>query len=86
VFVEQVKRQHIDPFLEIHSLRILAVTFGTSWFRVFVVFLSSSWKIPREYLNTIRTEFQLNNISKFSLYLTGNTSLLCYKHQPVNAV
>jgi hypothetical protein len=26
------------------------------------------------------------SIYKFSLYLTGNISLLCYKHEPVNDV
>jgi hypothetical protein len=34
-------------------------------------------------INPLRTEFHLNNIYKFSLYLTGNISLLRYKHQPM---
>jgi hypothetical protein len=34
----------------------------------------------------LKTEFHLNNIYKFSSYLTGNTLRLHYKAQPVNAV
>jgi hypothetical protein len=37
-------------------------------------------------INPLKTEFVLNNIQKFSLYLTGNTLRLHYKAQPVNAV
>jgi hypothetical protein len=34
----------------------------------------------------LKTEFILNNIYKFGLYLTGNTFLLRYKAPPVNVV
>jgi hypothetical protein len=37
-------------------------------------------------VNPLKTEFLLNNIYKFSSYLTGNTLRLHYKAQPVNAV
>jgi hypothetical protein len=37
-------------------------------------------------LNPLKTEFFLNNIYKFSVYLTGNTLRLHYKAQPVNAI
>jgi hypothetical protein len=37
-------------------------------------------------LNTLKTEFLLNNTYKFSSYLTGNTLRLSYKAKPVNAV
>jgi hypothetical protein len=37
-------------------------------------------------INPLETEFQLNNIYKFSPYLTGNIFRLRYKAQPVNAV
>jgi hypothetical protein len=37
-------------------------------------------------LNHLRAEFLLNNIYKFSSYLTGNTLRLRYKAQPVNGV
>jgi hypothetical protein len=37
-------------------------------------------------LNSLKTEYLLNNIYKFSSYLTGNTLRLHYKAQPVNAV
>jgi hypothetical protein len=36
--------------------------------------------------NPLKIEFLLRNIYKFSPYLTGNTSRLRYKAQPVNAV
>jgi hypothetical protein len=32
------------------------------------------------------SEIHLNNVYKISLYLTGNTSRLRYKAQPLNAV
>jgi hypothetical protein len=41
-----------------------------------------NWKC----FNPLKTEFPLNNIYKFSPYLTGNTLRLHYKAQPVNAV
>jgi hypothetical protein len=37
-------------------------------------------------VNPLKTELFLNNVKKFSSYLTGNTSRLRYKEQPVNAV
>jgi hypothetical protein len=37
-------------------------------------------------LNPLKIEFLLNNIYKFSLYLTENTLPLCYKYQLVNAI
>jgi hypothetical protein len=36
--------------------------------------------------NPLKTDFLLNNIQKFSWYLTGNTLRLRYKGQRVNAV
>jgi hypothetical protein len=38
------------------------------------------------YFNALKTEFNLNELYKFSPYLTGNTLRLRYKAQPVNAV
>jgi hypothetical protein len=37
-------------------------------------------------INPLKTEYLLNNIQKFSSYLTGNTLRLHYKAQQVNAV
>jgi hypothetical protein len=37
-------------------------------------------------VNILKTQFLLNNIYKFGLYLRGNTLRLHYKAQPVNAV
>jgi hypothetical protein len=37
-------------------------------------------------INPLKAEFLRNNIHKSSPYLTGNTLLLRYKAQPVNAV
>jgi hypothetical protein len=37
-------------------------------------------------INPLETEFLLNNIYESSSYLTGSTSRLGYKAQPVNAV
>jgi hypothetical protein len=42
--------------------------------------------LPPSLLNPLKTEFLLNNIYKFSSYLTGNILRLRYKAQLVNAV
>jgi hypothetical protein len=58
---------------------------ATSCPRDDITIFCSAWEEPLD-INPLKTEFLLNNIYKFSPYLTGNTSRLRYKAQPVNAV
>jgi hypothetical protein len=64
---------------------------------VFLAYLPSLWKkvilqdhhavyVPISAFSSLKTEFLLNNIYKYSSYLTGNILRLYYIAQPVNAI
>jgi hypothetical protein len=49
-------------------------------------FLADAYNTICYNLKPLKTEFLLNNVSKFSSHFTGNTLHLRYKDQPVSAV